>query len=88
MYRKILDKRGAIGETITWTAATLIILGILVIFLVLSSLLANLKVVNSYNVKSDIGDSPVLEVKTSIAQDINSENKEKIDETLKEWNNE
>lgn len=88
MYRKILDKRGAIGETITWTAATLIILGILVIFLVLSSLLANLKVVNSYNVKSDVGDSPVLEVKTSIAQDINSENKEKIDETLKEWNNE
>lgn len=90
MYRNILKNRGAIGETITWTVATIIIIGALIIFLVLSSLLAKVKLINLREVKSDVeGESPVLAMKTSISHDIADEkNKEQIDNILEEWNNE
>lgn len=88
MYKKILEKRGAIGETITWTVATLIIIGILIIFFVISSLMAKLKTINFSEVKSDIEEiSPVLETKTLIAHNIaENKNKESIDKILEEWN--
>jgi hypothetical protein len=88
MYKKILNKKAAVGETITWTAATLIIIGILIIFLVLSSLLSKMKVINTFEVKSDIGDdSPVLSIKTALAHQLaGNSNKEIIDGILEEKN--
>jgi hypothetical protein len=93
MYRNILNKKnrsGAIGETLTWFAATLIIIGALIIFLLLSSLIAKIKVLNSEEVINNLEEeSPVLVVKTFIAHDIADDiNKELIDNTLEEWNNE
>jgi len=90
MYRNILNKKAAIGETITWTVATIIIIGALIIFLVLSSLLAKVKLINFREVKSDVEkESPVLTMKTSISHDIADErNKTQIDNILEEWNNE
>jgi hypothetical protein len=84
------NRKAAIGETITWFAATIIIIGALIIFLLLSSLVAKIKVLNSEEVVSNVGEeSPVLVVKTLIAHDIaDDRNKEVIDNTLEEWNNE
>jgi len=93
MYRNILNKknrRGSEGETITWIPATLIIIGALIVFLLLSSFVAKIKVLNSEEVVSNVGEeSPVIVVKTFIAHDIaDDENKEIIDDILGEWNNE
>ena len=81
---KPLNKKAQIGETITWTAATFIIIGILVIFLVFSSLLAKIKVINVNEIKSDVDDeSPVFSMKTSLAHcSIGNLNKETIDGIL------
>lgn len=96
MYRNILNKNflrnrfGSEGETITWTGATIIIIGALIIFLLLSSLVAKIKVLNSEEVVSNVGEEfPVLFVKTLIAHDIaDDRNKEIIEDILEEWNNE
>lgn len=86
MFKKILKKNGAIGETITWTIATLIIIGILIIFFVISSLMAKLKTINFSELKSDVKEmSPVLETKTLIAHDLaENKNKEFINKILEE----
>lgn len=91
MSNKFLNKKnkmGAVGETITWTAATLIIIGILIIFLIFSSLLAKVKVVNISAIKSDVGeDSPVLAMKTVLAHILaGNKDKENIDNILEEKN--
>ena len=82
------NRKAAIGETITWIPATLIIIGALIIFLLLSSLVANVKVLNSEEAISSIEkESPVISAKTLIAHDIADEkNKEDIDNILKELN--
>jgi len=89
MSNKFLNKKGAVGETITWVVATLIIIAILIIFLFLSSLLATkIKILNLDDVKSDVDeDSPVLAIKTALAHQIMiNENRELIDNILEEKN--
>jgi hypothetical protein len=91
MYRSILNKKnGAIGETLTWVFATPIILGILISFIIISIFLFNVKAVSLGDVKTDFAEeSSVLVAKTFIAHDIaDDKNKEVIDNTLKEWNDE
>lgn len=85
---KPLNKKAQIGETITWTAATLIIIGVLIIFLIFSSLLSKLKVINTFEIKSDIEDeSPVFSMKTNLAHySAGNLNKEIIDGILEENN--
>jgi hypothetical protein len=81
------SQRGAIGETITWVPGTIIIVALLIIFLIFSSLLAGIKVVNISEVKSDVDDSPVLSVKTSLAHQLaENKNKEIINNLLEEKN--
>jgi hypothetical protein len=90
MYRNILNKKAAIGETLTWVFATPIILGILISFILISIFLFNVKAVSSGDIKTDFAEeSPVLAVKTLIAHDIaDDRNKENIDNILEGWNNE
>jgi ABC-type sulfate transport system permease component len=85
---KLLNKKAQIGETITWTAATFIIIGILIIFLIFSSLLAKIKVINFNEIKSDVSDeSPVFSMKTNLAHiSAGNLNKETIDGILEEKN--
>ncbi len=88
LRNNLLEKKASIGETLTWIPATLIILAALIIFLILSGLLAKMKVINMKSIQSDVEeDSPVLEMKTSLAH-ISAENKNReiIDEVLKKEN--
>lgn len=84
-YRKI-GKRAQVGETITWIVATLIIIGILLIFIWISILMSKVKVIGIGNLKTDLTKESVsLNVKTSLAHQIaNNKNKEIIDNILKE----
>ncbi|MCK9568296.1 hypothetical protein M0R72_05085 [Candidatus Pacearchaeota archaeon] len=91
MSKIFFNKRGVAGEVVTWTSATLAIIGVLILFLFLSSLLAvKIKILNLDDVKSDVDeDSPVLAIKTALAHQIRiDENRELIDTILEEKNEE
>ncbi len=85
-YKKI-DKKGQIGETMTWIVATLIIIGVMLLFLFFSLLMSKSKAINVGELKSDTVN--VIEkstVKTSLAEKLNNQNKEIIDNVLKQQN--
>lgn len=84
-YRKI-SKRGQVGETITWLVATLIIVGILIIFIFFSVLMSKSKVIAIGDVKTDLTkESKSLDMKTFLAHQLaNNKNKEIIDNILKQ----
>lgn len=69
-------KKAAIGETMTWIVATLIILFVLTIFIYASGAMGMIKSVSSGEVEVEGMD--LLETKTSIALSINSTNENKI----------
>lgn len=76
---------GQIGETVTWIIATLIIIGILIIFLVVSSLMSKVKAVRVGDVGTDLKESTLVQQKTSFAYQLtNNKNKEIIENILKE----
>ena len=86
-YRKIISKKGQIGETVTWIPATLIIIGILLIFIGISFLMSKSKAIGIGDVKIDLGkNSEHLAIKTSMAEQLNNQNKDKIENTLREQN--
>ncbi len=80
------SKKAQVGETTAWIIATLIIIGILIIFIYISVLMAKVKVINVGNLKSDLGkESQVLSMKTTLSHVlVNNKNKEIIDNILKE----
>jgi hypothetical protein len=77
------SKRGDIGKTITWIVATIIIVGILILFVYISSVMSTTKIFKVGEVNSDLGkESQVLSMKTSLAYKLNNSNKEIIDKIL------
>jgi hypothetical protein len=87
--RKIIrkDKRGQVGETITWFVAALIIIVAALIFVWISFLMSKTKAISIGEVRTDLGkDSEQLAMKTSLAEQINSENKQQIEDILKQQN--
>jgi len=88
LRNNLLNKRGAIGETLTWIPATLIIIATMVVFLILSGLLAKMKIINMHSIKNDVEeDSPILEIKNILAHiSAEEKNKEIIDNILGEEN--
>jgi TRAP-type mannitol/chloroaromatic compound transport system permease small subunit len=83
---KLRNKKGQTGETISWIVATLVIIGILLIFIWISVLMSKVKIVKIGDVKTDLPKEPQsLNVKTALAHKIaNGKNKEVIDNILKE----
>ena len=85
-YKVLKDKRGAeLGETLTWIVATLIIIGILLVFIFFSVLMARVKAIAMENIKTDLPkESAMLTMKTSLAHNLtNGKDKEIIDNILK-----
>lgn len=81
------SKQGQISQTLTWIVATVIIVGVLILFVYISSVMSNTKVVKVGEVKSDLtAESSVLSTKTSLAFKLNNTNQEMIDKILKEQN--
>lgn len=81
-------KKGQVGQTIFWIAATLVIAGLLTIFIFASiglSTLKDLKLLLSSDSNSNLkGESQVLTEKTILAFELNNANKEYIEAFLKE----
>jgi hypothetical protein len=79
------SKKAQAGETVSWIIATLVIIGILIIFIYASVLMSKVKVINLQGVQSDLTDkSKVLEEKTHLSNVIlNNQDKEMIDNLLK-----
>ncbi len=79
------SNKGQTGETISWIVATLVIIGILIIFIYISVLMSDAKKINLVDSKTDLpSESSILAEKTSISNVIlNNKNKEVIDGILK-----
>jgi hypothetical protein len=81
------SKRAQTGETITWIVATIVIIGILLIFTLVSSIFAkeNGMVVSFSRVFSsdDLTDTNWIKAKTDLALKINDNNKNKIEQWIK-----
>lgn len=80
------NKKAQTAETISWIVATLVIIGILLIFIYISVLMSKVKVVGIGDVKTDLGEgSAILNIKTSLANQLtNGKNKDVIDNILKQ----
>ena len=78
------NKKGQTAETMTWIVATLVVIGILIIFIYLSILVSKTKIISVGDVQTDLQkESLVLSEKTSISNTIMSDkNKAQIDEIL------
>jgi hypothetical protein len=85
---KIYSKRGQIGETVSWLIATLVIIGILILFIWASVLMANVKGVSIGNLQTDLAkESLVLTEKTALSNVImDNKNKDTIDNILQNEN--
>jgi len=81
------NKKAQTGETITWVIATIVIIGILILFIYVSTLLAKGKTIGVGNLKTDIPEySLVLMTKTYIAHQLaENKSKEVIDNILLEY---
>jgi hypothetical protein len=81
------NKRGEVGETLTWVFATLIIIFVIIFFVALSLLMSKFKTINAGDVQTDLGkNSEQLAVKTSIAEQLNNQNKQEIENILQQQN--
>jgi len=73
------NKRGQVGESITWVVATIIVIVLLLIFIYASILLSKTKSLK-LDVKANSEDSfDWINSKTQIAYSINDNNKNKIE---------
>jgi hypothetical protein len=88
MLKYNLNKKAQTGETIAWLIATLVIVGILILFIYASVLMSNVKGVNIGNLQTDsTKESAVLTEKTTLSNVMmNNKNKETIDNILKNEN--
>lgn len=72
------NKKAQVGETITWIIATIILIGILIVFLFISVSLSKLKSFKA-DIKVNSEESiDWIELKTEMAYSISSENKNRI----------
>jgi len=84
------SKRSQVGDTMTWVVATIVIIIILGVFLFASNILAEAKNI-SQRVKGvfssgqgDYGEINWIKSKTSLAFEVNSQNKGKIEAWINE----
>lgn len=81
------SKRGTLGETVTWLVAAMIIIVAILVFVWLSFLMSKVKAINVGDVRTDLGkNSEQLAIKTSIAEQLNNENKQQIENILNRQN--
>jgi hypothetical protein len=81
------NNKGQTGETITWVIATLVIIGILILFIYISTVMGKAKTITGGEANAGLpAKSLVLSEKTILAHQI-SENKSKgvIDNIIKEY---
>jgi hypothetical protein len=81
------NKKGQIGETVSWLVATLVIVGILIIFIFISVLMSKAKTIAIGDLQTDINKESSLQVKTNLAFNIENKNKNDINEILKQFQN-
>jgi hypothetical protein len=83
-YKKKKNKSGQTGETLSWVVATLVMVGILILFIYLSSLIGKTKSLTIGDVSSDLSKKiVVLSEKTSLAHSLaQNKNKEEIDKII------
>jgi hypothetical protein len=83
-----LNKKGTLGEGITWVIATLIILMAVFIFIWISSLISKTKAIHPGDIRIDMEEeSTSLIMKTSFAEQLTpSKDNQKIEEILNEQN--
>jgi|WetSurMetagenome_2_1015567.scaffolds.fasta_scaffold806879_2 hypothetical protein len=81
------NKQGQTGETISWVIATLVIIGILIIFLYISSTMAVAKKISIGDLITGLShNSLVLTEKTAIAHQLaGNKNKEVIDKIILDY---
>ena len=80
------NKRAQTGETISWVIATLVIIGTLILFIYVSSLMAKVKTVSIVDLRTDLSEkSIVLAEKTTLAYQISKNNKEVIEKIILEY---
>ena len=82
------QRKGQVGETVSWIIATVVIIGILILFIYISILVSKTKAIGLLNLQSDVADKPeLLMQKTSFSHQIAGNlNKEIIDKILEEEN--
>ncbi len=79
------SRSAQVGETITWIIATLVIIGILLLFIFFSSLMSKVKAIRVGNLETDVKVTNLLTEKTSFANQLsNYKDKELVDSILKE----
>jgi hypothetical protein len=81
-------KKAQVGESVTWIIATLIIIGVITIFIYISFLMAQTKNIDIANLQSGaIKNLDTVSQKTNFANQLeNNKNKEIIDNLLKNEN--
>ncbi len=87
MYNYKLNKKAQVGETISWVVATIVIIGILMIFIYITFLMSKVKSINVENLPLPNSEQNVdlLAEKTSFAHQLDdNRGKEIIDNILKE----
>lgn len=75
------NKKGQISDTMNWIIATIIIVVVLMLFVYASSVLSKTKVVSYKGPETKVD---LLETKTSLAFLINDDNKNKIEQWIKD----
>jgi hypothetical protein len=79
------NRRGTLGETVTWFIAIVIIFGIVLASTWISFGMSKVKAITIGDVRTDLGkNSEQLATKTSIAEQINNQNQQIIDNLLKQ----
>lgn len=78
MVEKIINKKGQVGESITWIIATIVLIVVLLIFIYASLALSKTKAFK-LNMDEEAGNSvDWIDSKTDMAYSINSNNKIRI----------
>jgi uncharacterized protein (UPF0333 family) len=80
--KKMKNKRGQIGESITWVVATIILIVILIVFIYASIVLSKTKSLK-FDIKANSEDSvDWINYKTQMAYSISTDNKNKIEQWI------
>jgi hypothetical protein len=79
--------KGQTGETIAWVIATLVIIGVLIIFIYISTIMGKAKNLTIGDINSDLSKkSVVLSEKTSLAHALSQDkNKEEINKIILQY---
>jgi len=72
------NKKGQVGESITWVVATIILIVLLIIFIYASIVLSEFKSLKINTKKISTGSADWIDSKTQMAYSISSSNKNKI----------